>query len=303
MFYFFRHDKDRHVMVITDKNATFSALPEPQLDYRSTTTAVGSRHAMGAHLRFSAGSLGAARLQFRDAILRSDHQREDDAQAAQRADLRALRLPRRLRPEGPRNAVDPDADAGGGGRPPCGIGRQQLSLSRHGPALHAGQPPGGEAIAGLRDSPGAPRGDRHQPPDPGPRRAVPLRQQLRGDSLRRAVPSAPRHGKTRRPRPADRHRRRAAGREDPYRQVRPCARAIPLGPLRQARRQELVLDPRVAVVGRSRLGRREPSPCRTRGDRVVPRGRSRSSADHRPRLQRRKCTRRCRCPTTRRRAG
>ena len=31
MFYFFRHDKDRHVMVITDKNATFGPLPEPQL--------------------------------------------------------------------------------------------------------------------------------------------------------------------------------------------------------------------------------------------------------------------------------
>jgi type VI secretion system secreted protein VgrG len=41
MFYFFRHDKDKHVMTITDKNATFGPLPEPQLDYRSTTMRSG----------------------------------------------------------------------------------------------------------------------------------------------------------------------------------------------------------------------------------------------------------------------
>ncbi|MGZ5901244.1 MAG: type VI secretion system tip protein TssI/VgrG, partial [Reyranella sp.] len=41
MFYFFRHDKDKHVMTITDRNATFGPLPEPQLDYRSTTTRSG----------------------------------------------------------------------------------------------------------------------------------------------------------------------------------------------------------------------------------------------------------------------
>ena len=41
MFYFFRHDKDKHVMTITDKNATFAALPDSQLVYRSTTMRSG----------------------------------------------------------------------------------------------------------------------------------------------------------------------------------------------------------------------------------------------------------------------
>jgi type VI secretion system secreted protein VgrG len=33
IFYFFRHEEDRHVMVIADSNASFRALPEPQLIY------------------------------------------------------------------------------------------------------------------------------------------------------------------------------------------------------------------------------------------------------------------------------
>lgn len=39
IFYFFRHENDRHVMVITDKNATFSPLPEAQLAYGPVSTA------------------------------------------------------------------------------------------------------------------------------------------------------------------------------------------------------------------------------------------------------------------------
>lgn len=41
IFYFFRHDKDRHVMVITDKNATCSALRVPQLLYQPTAARLG----------------------------------------------------------------------------------------------------------------------------------------------------------------------------------------------------------------------------------------------------------------------
>jgi type VI secretion system secreted protein VgrG len=33
IFYFFRHEKDRHVLVIADRNVSFDALPEPQLIY------------------------------------------------------------------------------------------------------------------------------------------------------------------------------------------------------------------------------------------------------------------------------
>ena len=34
IFYFFRHEESRHVMVIADKNASFKPLPEPELVYR-----------------------------------------------------------------------------------------------------------------------------------------------------------------------------------------------------------------------------------------------------------------------------
>ena len=36
IFYFFRHDEDRHVMVIADKNVSFKSLPDQQLYYAPT---------------------------------------------------------------------------------------------------------------------------------------------------------------------------------------------------------------------------------------------------------------------------
>ena len=45
------------------------------------------------------------------------------------------------------------------------------------------------------------------------------------------------------------------GRGDLHRQVRPREGAVPLGPLRQEGREQLVLDPRVAAVGGQELGR------------------------------------------------
>ena len=50
-----------------------------------------------------------------------------------------------------------------------------------------------------------------------------------------------------------------AGRGDLHRQVRPREGAVPLGPPGQARREQLVLDPRVAGLGRQGLGRRSTS--------------------------------------------
>ena len=48
-------------------------------------------------------------------------------------------------------------------------------------------------------------------------------------------------------------------RGDLHRQVRPGEGAVPLGPLRQERREQLVLDARLAALGRQELGRRSPS--------------------------------------------
>ena len=86
---------------------------------------------------------------------------------------------------------------------------------------------------------------------------------------------------------ADRGGRRPGRRRDLHRQVRPREGAVPLGPLRQEGREQLVLDPRVAAVGRQGLGRGLDAAHRPGGDRRLPRRRSRPADHHRPRLQRR----------------
>ena len=68
---------------------------------------------------------------------------------------------------------------------------------------------------------------------------------------------------------------------------RPREGAVPLGSLRQEGREQLVLDPRVAAVGRQGLGRGLDAAHRPGGDRRFPRGRSRPADHHRPRVQRR----------------
>ena len=65
----------------------------------------------------------------------------------------------------------------------------------------------------------------------------------------------------------------------------PGAGTVSLGSLRQARRQELVLDPRFSVVVRPWLGWREPATCRARGGGILPGRRSRSPADNRASIQ------------------
>ena len=70
---------------------------------------------------------------------------------------------------------------------------------------------------------------------------------------------------------------------------------------RQEGREQLVLDPRVAAVGRQGLGRRLHPAHRPGGDRRLPRRRSRPADHHRPRLQRRADAAVRRCRRTRRR--
>ena len=78
-----------------------------------------------------------------------------------------------------------------------------------------------------------------------------------------------------------------ARRGDLHRQVRPREGAVPLGPLRQEEREELVLGARLASVGRQELGRRAHAAHRPGGRRRLPRRRPRPADHHRPRLQRR----------------
>ena len=103
----------------------------------------------------------------------------------------------------------------------------------------------------------------------------------------RPVPPAAHDAAARRPGIADRGGRRPEGRGDLHRQVRPREGAVPLGSRGQEGREQLVLDPRLAAVGRQGLGLGVDSAHRPGGDRRLPRRRSRSADHHRPRLQRR----------------
>ena len=50
MFYFFRHEEDRHVMVIADKNVSFKALADPQLIYAPGTVQSGLTTRQSGHV-------------------------------------------------------------------------------------------------------------------------------------------------------------------------------------------------------------------------------------------------------------
>ena len=69
-----------------------------------------------------------------------------------------------------------------------------------------------------------------------------------------------------------------AGRGDPHRRVRPRARAVPLGPRGQVRREQLLLDPREPALGRRRLRRHQPARasgrrCSSTSSAAIPTGR------------------------------
>ena len=89
-------------------------------------------------------------------------------------------------------------------------------------------------------------------------------------------------------RAADGHGGRAGGRGDLHRRVCPGEGAVPLGPPRQARREQLLLRAGVAGLGRRRLGLHPDPAHRPGGDRRLHRGRSRPADHHRPGLQRRR---------------
>ena len=95
--------------------------------------------------------------------------------------------------------------------------------------------PGGELRPGIQRL----RGDAEQC-----RHELPV--QLRRDDEQAAVPAAAVDAQAVRPGAADRGGGRPWRRGDLHRQVRPREGAVPLGPLRQEGREQLVLDPRLA---------------------------------------------------------
>ena len=82
---------------------------------------------------------------------------------------------------------------------------------------------------------------------------------LRRDPVGAAVPPAAAHAQAVRAGAADGGRRRPGRRGDPHRQVRPRQGAVPLGPLRQEQREELVAGCACRSPGPARAGARSTS--------------------------------------------
>ena len=224
-------------------------------------------------------------------------------QAGQHREVRDLRLPGRLRQEG-RRRRPARRSAWRRTRPRYDVvaasehlqdvlGRRQVQVS-HGTTAAAEEgktfvitvdPASGHRAGAVRAG----------------RRARPTTTATRFTCIPDSVTFRPRadHAQAGRPGLADGRGRRPAGRGNLARQVRPGQGPVLLGPRGQARRQQLLLDPRArrSMAGKGWGSMSHPAD-RPGSGRQLPRRRPRPAADHRPRLQRRPdaAVRACRGP-------
>ena len=87
-----------------------------------------------------------------------------------------------------------------------------------------------------------------------------------------ALPADAEDPQARRRRRPDRHRGRPRRAGDPHRRVRARTRPVPVGPAGHVRRALVVLDPRLARLGRHRLRHARPAPHRAGGAHRLPAG-------------------------------
>ena len=127
-----------------------------------------------------------------------------------------------------------------------------------------------------------------------------FRLRHRGDRVQHSLPPGAHHAQADLQGP-----RRRSWWANPARRSTPTTKAwarqgpVPLGPLRQDGREQLVLDPRRPSDRRQQLGLRRHAPHGPRGRRRVPRGRPGPSDRHRQRLQRRAQAPPTHCPPRR----
>ena len=159
-------------------------------------------------------------------------------------------------------------------------------------AGHRGRPPAQARQASAR-RPERPVPD-HRAADQRPRRRVRIRRsqqrvplRLLGNPGGAAVPAPAAHAEALRAGAADGDRGRPERRRDLHRQVRAREAALPLGPLQQEEREELVLGARLASLGGQELRRDARAAHRPGSGGRLPRRRPRPAAHHRPHLQRR----------------
>ena len=249
-------------------------------------------HQLAARLRVRAGQVVAHRLQLRDPVDVAQHECAQAAVGGRAASrqVRGLRLSRWLR----RQAGWRDRRAH-----PAGRERSAAQLSSMGPARAAPSPPGHKFT--LTTHP-----DEDVVSEQGKSYLLtsvehcgqPAERRHRRHGRRQLQQSVHVHRRFGAVSPgaddaaagdlgrADGGRRRPGRRRDLYGQVRPGEGAVPLGSGGQEGREQLLLDSRVADVGGQGLGLGVDAAHRARGDRRVPRRRSRPADHHRQRAQR-----------------
>ena len=288
IFYFFRHEESRHVMVIADKNASFKPLPQPELVWHSSNAAWSSLVTGWEHsFEFRPGKWAQRDYNFEtpSSDLTTNEKtllKLRTASSFERFDYPGQYLQKGRGTQLTKTLMQVEEAAYH-----SVLGASTYTSLRHGPTLHPQPSSHREGILRLRDHQRPAHGDGHQSPDARRQRAVPIREQLRGDPPRRAIPAGAGDGETLRARSADRRRRRSGRRGDLHRQVRPHQSAVPLGPAGQEGREQLVLRAGGAELGRAQFRQHLPAPHRPGGRRRLRGRQSRPAPRGRLRVQRR----------------
>ena len=233
IFYFFRHEKDRHVLVIADRNVSFNALPDPQLIYAPGTSQSGHVTRWEHTYAFRPGRWSQKDFNFETpstdlTTTEKTVLKLRNADAFERFDYPGLYTDKSLGAKLTRTLMEAEEAAYhavlGASNYPCLDTGGKFTLASH--------PCEKESTAYVI------RRVRHEATNTSylDQGSEPSRYDNTFEAIpaRRAVPPAARDGAAVRPWSADRDRRRAAGREDLHRQAWSRAGAVPLGSLRQA---------------------------------------------------------------------
>ena len=269
IYYYFKHDDGQHTLVLTDSYERRTT-PLPGYAKRAVHRArSGWRGPDIEHIsswefsrEVAAGRVRARRLRLRAAERRAAGRRRRCRASYAPSDYEVYDYPGRLRAEAGRRAVRRRA-------------HRRVRSAVRGARTASTNARGVERRAACSRSTSYPRDDQNREyldrwrpattwSSATTRRcrdaaAPDYRCSFAAMSTQAAVPAAAHHAQAVRAGPADGGRRRPGRRRDLHRQVRPREGAVPLGPLRQEEREQLVLDPRVAAVGRQGLGRRSRS--------------------------------------------
>ena len=262
VFYYFKFEDGKHTLVL-DMKKNYPPCEEAEVAYPRISGAqpAGDHVTMwAARLRVRAGQMVAHRLQLRNAFNIPDHER---AQAARRwMCRRPTSTKSTITPAGTRRSpmarptlVSARKRRSGSTTPSRGPARaapscagHKFTLTTHPDEDVVSEQGASYVLTSVQHAASQPS-DEHRR-----RRRRQLQQSLHVHRRFGAVPPGPDHAMAGDLGSADRCGRRPGRQRDLYRQVRPGEGAVPLGSGGQTRREQLLLDSRVADVGRQGMG-------------------------------------------------